>query len=176
MSIWMKIFRYATGLAVLGLFLGLLGCGSTAADYFAYAEAPFTAAVEGIVDGERVVVQLYYHGERNAEGEEPAPLLTVSYRAPESLKGLTVTLYEDGSTDARLGDRRKQGDFSHVIAPFRAFLYCGDYDSIHQEGERTSLTVKALTYRFESGVLQGVAGDIYGRQLDLVVTSLKQLK
>ncbi len=176
MSLKKNFLKFATGLALVLLLVSLFGCKDAATDPFAFADAPFTAAISGVWDGKPVEVQLFYHGKLAEGGEEDRPLLTVSYRAPESLRGLTVTLFEDHHTEARLGESQKRGDYFYAVAPFLSLLPDGRYDSIKREGEKTVVKKGNLTYRFERGVPVGVSGEMEGRVLDLVVISLKQLK
>lgn len=80
----------------------MLGCNAIK-DPFGYCEAPFSARAKGEVDGVSVEVILHMDPVPH-NTKEIYDKLTVTYLAPASLRGITVSLRSDGTSSARLGD------------------------------------------------------------------------
>lgn len=146
-------------------------CGGKGTDLFAYTKDNLSTNVKGIVDG--IAIEATVHFETLNEGE-PARIMTVSYSDPESLKGITVNLYSDGTARSRLGNIDIGGAFHGFAEPFLAICPEGDYSSISftDDGGATVTFGEgedSVKYYFkkESRLPAKIEGRMSGRQISL---------
>jgi len=149
-----------------------VSCKGVESDLFAYSKESFSAKVEGSVDG--IAIEAIVHFEAAGEGEQ-SRIMTVSYLAPESLKGLTVSIYSDGTARSRLGNTEIDGGIFHGFAePFSAIRPSGDYSSVNLDSEENATVEfindkESVKYYFKKGTRLPVKieGRVSGRQISV---------
>ena len=146
-------------------------CMGGGSNLFAYTEDGFSTTVKGSVDG--ISIEATVHFEPPIEGEQTR-IMTVSYSAPESLEGITVSLYSDGTARSRLGSVDIGGAFHGFAEPFLAICPEGDCSSVSLNGDGDATVVfddgkNYVKYYFEKGVRlpSKIEGRVSGRQLSL---------
>lgn len=152
-------------------------CDIQSADYFSYTSSPFSAQADGEIGGEEVEATVSFYPDADAD----SPRTTVCFQKPESLRGITVSLFPDGTSSARLGSIvTDEIDVGEMVAPFAAICESGEVKSIQKQGDGTiSVTVEKngedLTYGFESGngLPSFIDGMLDGRSVHLRVRSLE---
>ena len=122
-------------------------------DYFAYTNSKFSVEIEGNIDNTAFSANAYYNPNA-ADGEV---LACIEYSAPQSLAGIVVNLYPDGSTSARLGEIVISGtDVTAMLEPVFIIVPKGNYSEIKKDGEdnilcKFSFSDGELVYTFDKG-------------------------
>lgn len=187
-------------LAIFAIALCSVSCkGGLPKNYFEYTAKPFKAEVEGSVDGLRFSARIFcdfsadnigdlsekvgeaenndgsasHSGSISEKKGDRSPVISVEYTSPESLKGISVTLFSDGSSSARLGEISANDRFKNMAIHFLALAPIGDIFSVEQtEGGYIiiySVGDDSLTYIFEEdGVYpSSVSGSFCDREIVL---------
>ena len=142
-----------TKIAIAVVFLTLLGIGFSACtphtDYFEPFRGSFTAEVEGELGGEAFTAQLRAKAAPEGGGSRE---VTVTFYAPESLKGTEARRSADGSVTLSSGevvikDARADG----LAALFDLFPLSGEVLEVELcEDEHTKVTGRGFTLTFLS--------------------------
>ncbi len=143
-------------------------------DYFEYTENKFNAVISGEIDGSEIEARLAF--DPQAESEDVKILLTFS--KPESLAGLNLTLFADGSSSARIGDVVVESiDLEGISAPFIHICTRQEPYSVKKfDDGSTSVTVKnsegSFEYRFKraSYLPFKIKGNIGERHIDVTIS------
>ncbi len=139
-------------------------------DPFDYTDEDFDVEISGTVDEQSVRAKLSVRP--NAGEEECSICLCFIY--PEHLNGITVTLYSDGKSEARLGSSVYSGiDFEGLVAPFLSLCEGKEISSVKKYGDRNEVRVCDescdLNYVFlhDFKIPVSVKGEYSGRIIDL---------
>ena len=152
-------------------------CSTTAIDYFEYTDKSFSAKAEGQIDGDEVGATVSFYPDASAD----APKMTVCFHKPESLSGMTVSLFADGHSSARLGSITTEGiELDEMVSPF-AVVCAKRQISSAQKGDDgiISVTVRDgdvdLLYTFESGnsFPSLVEGETGGKTISLHISDFE---
>ncbi len=155
----------------------LNSCGvASGTDCFAYASPPFTVKAEGNIDNSQINATVYYTPESTKS--QRTSVMTVIFMSPQELERLTVTLFSDGSTSARIGSLCAEGsEYRELLVPFYTLLGNVEYSSIKKtdNGEKV-VQIKNehqdLSYYFKdnSQAPYKIQGNTSGRQIVLTLS------
>ncbi len=179
-----KIFVKSTLFAISVVFclFFLLSCARMKdSELFSYTSSAFVCEMKGIVDGKETQVQVYCDKRVKDSGEPDVPWFSAVYLSPESMKGMVIDVFADGSSAVRMGENSKSGDFDAIVAPFLPICPEGEMTSREMTDTRASARYTSndsdITYRFDSeGRLTGFFGSKDGKKTDMLVISIGQLK
>ena len=160
-----------------GVTLLFSGCGGSREGAVGFG-APFVADAEGTIGGREVSMTVFCDPRRSGE---VCNKLTVTFSSPESLKGLTVSLFSDGSFTARLGEL--EGNTSYLFdaaAPYLVFCPEGDFLSVRVTEEGRSYTYgegeDRVSYLFcAEGRLKSIEGVFGGEKISLKITNFRKI-
>ena len=176
MRYFLMICQKRTVIAVLCLLVTVAcsGCGALGKD-FRYIDEPFYAEACGRMGDRDVSVSVFC--DPTSYGEEVYKKLTVTFFAPEELKGMTVDLFSDGSGSLRLGNiEGGDCDFCGIAEPFLIFCPEGDISSVKKEKDGRVVTFGEgegrVWYFFGGdGGLKRIEGAARGEKILLNVTN-----
>ncbi len=162
---------------LFAIFLLFSGCGGST-DRASWFDAPFIADAEGLIGERRASVTVFCDP---VEREGVYNKLTVTFSSPEGLRGMTVSLFSDGYTTARLGELEGGSSFlSKAAAPYLVFCPEGEYLSVRvtEEGSRFAYGEgeDRVSYLFGSnGELKSIDGSFGGENISLKITNFRKI-
>lgn len=167
--------RIAVFCMVLIIMVTASSCEMGKMDLFSYCDAPFSAVVEGEVGGMYVRALLQCDFSTH-DTKEIYTVMNMSYLAPESMAGITLTLTSDGVLSSRLGNVAvKSPNLAGLMEPYLRLCVEEDYTSVIKTESGYSVHIedaeKSLFYRFDTeGKLTGLQGELDGKALDLRIS------
>lgn len=171
-----------TVFALLALFaVSLSSCEYMPRECLSQFESPFRAEVEGKIDGEAVAAEIFCDPTEH-KTKEIYDRLTVTFLAPKSLEGITVTLRSDGKATVRLNNSEETLPlYSGFTEPFASLWQSPEPSAVRKTDDGYEIEFKEkdydLTYFFDKDgqptLIQGEAG---GRAVQLNITNFEQIE
>ncbi len=141
----------------------------TLKDPFEYTKAEFDAEICGMLGESEFSAVIHSHpGARDAEG-----FIEINFTCPKALEGLCAKLYENGSSEVRLGELSAENiDISGLIEPFSVYISDKEISSaqVGDKGEKILSVCDEncdLKYIFSPNEVypEKINGNIEGRQI-----------
>lgn len=142
-------------------------------DRFAYTKRNFKAEIKGSVDGQEVFAVILNCPDASSDGSRTI----VRFNAPDTLKGITVTLSESGSCAARLGDKAMSATWAKgLIEPFLPLVTGGEIYSVAKNdngGQNVRICDEncdlIFVFKESASTPSHISGKISGREIELEV-------
>ena len=145
-----------------------------------YFEEPFRATVEGEVDG-RVIKAEVLCDPTEHPTKEIYNVMTVTFSAPATLEGITVSLRSDGKATVRLKNTEEDLPlYDKLVEPYLTLMPGSEYASIEKSADGYKIACEQNGGRFfyyfdVEGQPKSIEGNIFEREIRLNITKITKI-
>lgn len=180
MKIFSKKHIYKTLFALLTVLLGCLAaCEIGGVEDVNCLKLPFSATVEGDVDGVKVKADVFCDPTEHLT-KEIYNVMTVTFYAPESMDGITVSLRSDNKATVRLKNTEDEKPlYEKIIEPYLTLMPRAEYSTVEKTDDGFKIVYNAdgcdLVYIFdEDGIPKSIEGEVRSRKVRLDIIKFDQ--
>lgn len=175
-----KKSRNKTLFAILPILLFVLAaCDTGNKGGIACFDKPFAATVEGYVDGTFIKAEVFCDPTEHIT-KEIYNVITVTFNAPASLEGITVSLRSDNKATARLKNMEEDMPlYEKFVEPYVTLIPESEYSAIEKTDDGFKVMYNKegsdLIYYFDAdGYPKSVEGEATGRKVSLKIIKFTQ--
>lgn len=138
---------------------------------------PFRATVEGKVDGKEIKAEVFCDPTEHLT-KEIYNVMTVTFSAPATLEGITVSLRSDGKATVRLKNAEEDMPlYNKLVEPYLALMPSSEYASLEKTADGYKIACEQNGGRFfyyfdVEGQPKSIEGKIFEREIRLNITKI----
>lgn len=158
------------------IFVLFSACGALPEGAY-FPQDPFWVEAEGEIDGEQISVKVFCDPTDHMT-KEIYNKLTVTFSAPKSLEGMTVSLRSDGKATIRLKNSEEELPlYSEIAEPYLALCPDGEYSSVKKTKQGYLVVYEnesdRISYVFDNeGQPKSAEGEFLGHKISLNITKI----